>query len=234
MNSNDNFSMYLIELGEVSQPSPQATTKPIEPLSTAEVNKPTSAPIDTTLISQIPPAIDDNSAGSTKFVYLLVTAAILALGVLGFVQWKNNKAAEALNEQIQQAKTWSESGDLASLMRADSLLQALQKHEPQDSSIANLLTQVELKISEQKGVVWQDSLRAHVQQKWNNADDSIVFKRLKYSLVLLDSFVNSKDSLQLQIAFAKIDSAIQRRDSIKASLQAPAKPAKPVVKDSIQ
>ncbi len=236
MNSNDNFSMYLIELGEVSQNSPQTPTKPIEPLNTAAVNKPASAPLDTTPISQIPPALDDNSAGSTKFVYLLVTAAILALGVLGFVQWKNNKAAEALTEQIQQAQMWNESGDLASLTRADSLLQVLQKYEHQDTRIADLLAQVQQKIEEQKGVAWRDSLRTYIQQKWYNADDSVAIKRAKYNLDILDSLVISKDSLQLKIAFAKMDSAIQRRNSIKASLQAPAKlakPAKPVEKDSV-
>ena len=213
ISSHDNFSMYLLRLGEIVQNELPIETTTTKLTQTGEID---SKPLaSNTTISKTQP-----ETFNRKFVYLLLSTVAVLLLALSFYKWNQNTETKEYNELVQQAQAKVEQGDVQGAITAYEHLQHDFPHY--SDSLQTKIEDLKQLLADNAANQWRDSLRTDFNNRW--ATDSALVKRLKYDSLKLQNLVLLSDS-------ARIDSFVIKFDSIKnakkATPPAPATTPKP-------
>lgn len=206
ISSHDNFSMYLLRLGDIIPNATEIPSLPTTKLTqTGEVD---TTPIEKKVSKTQPDTIN------RKFIYLLLGTVAVLLLALSFYKWQQSNDRKEYNELVQQAQTKAEQGDVQGAITS---YQNLQHDFPHYSdSLQIKIDDLKQLLADQAANQWRDSLRVVFNDRW--ATDPTIVKRLKYDSLKLQELVLLSDT-------ARIDSFMFKFDSLKNLTKTPPPPA---------
>lgn len=198
MSSNDNYSLYLLQLGNIS-PNQTAHTAPLPPVTTrltqtGEVKTPPK-----TSYTQAVKHPNNGGGNNKKLVYLLLTvvaALLMALCLYKYTQTQEDAHYQTAFAALQQQYA----------SQPDSLLyhyQQLQQSYPhQEAALAQLIDSLQLIVDENQ---LRQQLRDTLAQWWNNGDSASIKKNMHYAN--LDTLQQSiLDTISLYQLRSQLDS----------------------------
>lgn len=204
-NSRDNFSMYLIKLAQVTSNAATANTTKVLDLNQTPL-KNIKKPIDTSPTSEI-------NQSNMKLVYIVATAAIFFLLVIGIYKWQDLRTEKAYNAALAKAEATSAYNDnVDSLSRAVRLYQDAQKIDNTDKA------KLERTISELRllrlHLQTKQSMQKQVDSIFINTSDTTLAK-FNIDSTLLNNLIFDADEDSLQTIIKQLNAYYQiQQDSI--------------------